>query len=132
MSFSSGSLLHLAEMVPTGNLCALVTGLTAEAVESRVGHRRFTRAVRPAVKAWMRQSMRDSESLVWKGQVGMAGPGVQYVHQNSASIRAWIARGSRLRVWTVDSVSDVDLLLSLGVQEITTNYPARVLDRISG
>lgn len=132
MSFSSGSLLHLAEMVPTENLCALFTALTADAVDKRVRHRRFSTAVKPVVAAVMRRSLRDAEALVWKGRVGMAGPGVEYVRQHRAKTTAWLARGSRLRVWTVDTDDDLDMLVGMGVQEVTTNYPAKILKRLSG
>lgn len=131
MSFFSGSLLHLAEMVPAENLCALFTTVTEEAVDKRLGRRRFSTAVKPVVSAAMRRSVRDSKALVWKGQIGMAGPGVDYVHKHRDEAKAWLARGSRLRVWTVDADEDLSMLLNLGVQEITTNYPSKILSRIS-
>lgn len=131
MSFSSGSLLHLAEMVPTDNLCALFTSVTDAAVEKRLARNRFSTAIKPVMAAVMRGSLRDAKALVWKHQVGMAGPGVQYVHQHTAEAKAWLARGSRMRVWTVDADEDLDMLMNLGVQEVTTNYPARILSRIS-
>ena len=131
MSFFSGSLLHLAEMVPSEKLCALFTTVTDAAVDKRLQQRRLSAAVRPMLAAVMRGSMRDSEALVWRNQVYMAGPSVEYVHQHKAEVQAWLAGGSCLRVWTVDAEEDLDMLLKLGVQEVTTNYPARILSRIS-
>lgn len=131
MSFYSGSLLHLAQMVPAENLCALLTTVTRAAVSKRLARSRFSAAIRPVVAAVMRGSLRDSQALVWRNQVGMAGPGVGYVHQHQAEVRAWLARGSRMRVWTVDAEEDLDMLMHLGVQEVTTNYPARILARLS-
>ena len=130
MSFFSGSLLHLAEMVPAENLCALFTHVTDETVDKRLARRRFSSAMKPLVAAAMRRSARDSKALVWKGQIGMAGPGLGYVHKHRDEAKAWLARGSRLRVWTVDAEDDLRMLLHLGVQEITTNYPSKILSRI--
>lgn len=131
MSFSSGSLLHLAEMVPSERLCALFTTITGATVKKRLLRSRFSAAIRPVAAALMRGSLRDSQALVWRNQVGIAGPGVEYVHQHQAEAKAWLARGSRMRVWTVDTDEDLDMLMKLGVQEVTTNYPARILSRIS-
>ena len=60
----------------------------------------------------------------------MAGPGVQYVRSHLADVKAWLAAGRRLRVWTADLAEDVELLAGLGVQEITTNRPGPVLDHV--
>lgn len=132
MSFSSSSLLHLAEMVPSENLCALFARVTDGTLEQRLLRSRFAAALRPVAAAVMRGSLRDSEALVWRNEVGIAGPGVKYVHQHKAEAKAWLARGSRMRVWTVDSDDDLDMLMRLGVQEVTTNYPARILSRLGG
>lgn len=130
MSFYPGALLHVAEMVPAEKLCALFTTITDTEVTKRLTKLRFSAAVRPVVSAVMRGTARDSESLVWNRQVGMAGPGVEYARAHKAEIKAWIARGSRLRVWTVDSPDDAEWLIGLGVQEVTTNYPARILEQV--
>lgn len=131
MSFYPGSLNHLAEVVPGEHLCALFTTVTDADVAQRLAKLRFSSAVKHVVAAVMRSSVRDSEALVWNSAVGLAGPGVEYVQANLADAKAWIARGTRLRVWTVDSPHQAQMLLNLGVQEITTNYPARILRQIS-
>ena len=131
MSFHPGSLEHLAEMVPAEALCALFDMLSHEQMARRLEHLRFPFAVRPVVSAVLRGSARDAEALVWNSQVGMAGPGMRYVRERRATVKAWLARGASLRVWTVDEADDVELLISLGVQEITTNFPARVIAAVS-
>ncbi|WP_022873422.1 glycerophosphodiester phosphodiesterase family protein [Nesterenkonia alba] len=131
MSFAPGSVLHLAEMVPAEKLCALFGTVTEAHVAKRLEHLRFSAAVKPVVAAVMRGAMKDSEALVWNRTAGLAGPAISYVRSHKAEVKAWLARGSRLRVWTVDEPDDVALLLSLGVQEITTNYPHRTLEAVT-
>ncbi|GAA3055362.1 glycerophosphodiester phosphodiesterase [Nesterenkonia sp. PF2B19] len=131
MSFSPGSLLHLAEMVPPEKLCALFDQVTEEQVLRRLEHLRFSFALRPVVSAVMRGTARDCEAMVWNAQVGLAGPGMRFVRERRADVKAWLARGTGLRVWTVDELEDVELLLALGVQEMTTNFPARVIAAVS-
>ena len=64
--------------------------------------------------------------------MGYAGPGIALVRSRRAEVKAWQARGLRLRVWTVDRPEDAQLLLDLGVGEMTTNYPARIGALVSG
>lgn len=132
MSFYPGSLLHLAELVPAEKLCALFDTLTERHIERRVEHLRFGPAVRPLVAAVMRGAVRNAEALVWNAHVGYAGPGIALVRSRRAEVKAWQARGLRLRVWTVDRPEDAQLLLDLGVGEMTTNYPARLGTLVSG
>ncbi|MDR5711969.1 glycerophosphodiester phosphodiesterase [Nesterenkonia flava] len=131
MSFYPGSLRYLAETVSTEALCALFTTVTESHVTKRIHHLRFSAALRPVVAAVMRGTVKDSESMVWNRQAGLAGPSVEYSLEHKAEIKAWVARGTRLRVWTVDSVSDAQALVELGVQELTTNYPARILRTVA-
>lgn len=131
MSFYPGSLMHLSELVSSDKLCALFSTVTEEEVRSRLSHLRFSAAVKPVVAAIMRGTVRDSESLVWNSKVGLAGPGVEYVLQHKAEAEAWIARGAIMRVWTVDEIAHADQLLDLGVQELTTNWPARIIRQVT-
>lgn len=131
MSFYPESLRHIGEIVPSDKLCALVSPVDSASVHAHVEHLRFSSAMRPLVVAVMRGTVRDSESLIWNRQVGIAGPGVSYVRSRRAEIKAWVARGCRVRVWTVDSIADADLMADLGVQEITTNFPGRMIQRVT-
>lgn len=131
MSFYPGSLVYLADMVAPDKLCALLSSVTEAQVQKRLEKMPLAMAVRPVVAAVMHGTLRDSEALVWNGRAGIAGPGLAYVKDHRAEVKAWVARGSQLRVWTVDDSQDADLLLELGVQEITTNYPARMLQAVT-
>nr|WP_255728168.1 glycerophosphodiester phosphodiesterase family protein [Nesterenkonia sp. LB17] len=131
MSFYPGSLLYLADMVAPDKLCALLSSVTEAQVQKRLEKVPLAMAVRPVMAALMRGTLRDSEALVWNGRAGIAGPGLAYVKDHRAEVKAWVAQGSRLRVWTVDAPQDAALLIDLGVQEITTNYPARLLQTVA-
>jgi glycerophosphoryl diester phosphodiesterase len=127
MSFYAGSLQYLAPSVGTEHLCQLLSVVPAAPVPSRFNLGPLSRA---AVRAALRQAVADAERLIWEGRAGIAGPGVAYVRENLADVKAWLAAGRTLRVWTADRDEDVDLLLRAGVQQITTNLPARVLERV--
>lgn len=131
MSFYPPSLQYLSHIVPLEKLCALMEIVTDEHVRQRLQHLRFSWAAPPVVSAIMRSTVRDAETAVWNSQIGLAGPGIDYVKQCRADVKAWLARGTQLRVWTVNEISDVAFLLDLGVTEITTNYPGRVIETVS-
>ncbi|WP_146340203.1 glycerophosphodiester phosphodiesterase family protein [Nesterenkonia sp. NBAIMH1] len=131
MSFHPGSLMHLADLVPAEKLCALFAPVTSEDVGARAGRTPLGTAFRPLISAVMRGAVKDAEALVWNRQVGIAGPGMSFVRAHRAEAKAWIARGAHLRVWTVDEPEDAQLLLSLGVQELTTNFPGRMVNEVS-
>jgi glycerophosphoryl diester phosphodiesterase len=62
--------------------------------------------------------------------VSIAGPGVRLLRT-----RPWLARrlrdqGNQVYVWTVNTPSDVDLVLDLGVDGIISDRPRYVLDRL--
>jgi glycerophosphoryl diester phosphodiesterase len=127
MSFYAGSLQYLAPTVGTEHLCQLLSMVPTGPVPSRFSFGPLSRA---AVRATLRQAVADAERLIWEGRAGIAGPGVAYVRENLADVKAWLAAGRTLRVWTADRDEDVALLLSAGVQQITTNLPAGVLERV--
>lgn len=132
MSFYPAALRHLAEMVPTERLCALFNDVTARQITHRVEHLKFWAfAARPVVSAVMRGASRDAEALVWNARVGIAGPGLRTVRRRRAEVKAWLARGTTLRVWTVDDPADAQFLLDLGVGEMTTNRPARIIEAVT-
>jgi glycerophosphoryl diester phosphodiesterase len=62
--------------------------------------------------------------------VSIAGPGIRLLRT-----RPWLARrlhdqGNQVYVWTVNTASDVDLMLELGVEGIISDRPRYVLDRL--
>lgn len=131
MSFDPSAILHLGEMVPAERLCSLFDLVTERHVARQMAKMQVGFAMRPFVAAVLRGTAKDAEALVWNHRAGIAGPGIRYVRQRPAEVRTWIARGSVLRVWTADKPKDVDMLMELGVAEITTNRPAQVLEQVT-
>lgn len=123
MSFSPDSLQYLVQTVGAEHLCQLVADVDVEAVSQEIV---LGRLAGGAIATLMRSALAEGERMLDEGDVGMAGPGVDYVREHPERISAWREAGARLRVWTVDEPADVELCLQAGVQEITTNRPAEV------
>ncbi|MDQ1688632.1 MAG: glycerophosphoryl diester phosphodiesterase [Frankiaceae bacterium] len=64
-------------------------------------------------------------------RVGIAGPSIEVLRQHPAYVARAQAAGHQVHVWTVDEPEDIELAVSLGVDAIITNHPARVLARIA-
>ncbi len=127
MSFDPDSVEHLAQTVGEEHLCMLVervdaASLTAGSDMGPIAAQALLRLVRRATAR--------GERLIEAGRAGVAGPGVDYVLAFEDRVRGWLESGRVLRVWTVDDPEHVELMRSLGVQEITTNRPAEVRRQI--
>jgi glycerophosphoryl diester phosphodiesterase len=61
----------------------------------------------------------------------IAGPGLELVRRRPDLVRRLKARGHDVYVWTVNEMSDVDLMLRLGVDAIITDRPAEVRTHLS-
>jgi glycerophosphoryl diester phosphodiesterase len=61
----------------------------------------------------------------------IAGPGLELVRRRPDLVRRLKAQGHDIYVWTVNSLTDVDLMLSLGVDAIITDRPAEVRAHLS-
>jgi len=59
--------------------------------------------------------------------VGTAGPKLDVLTHHPRYVERAHAMGNRVHVWTVDEAADVDHVLSLGVDAVISNRPARVL-----
>ncbi|MDQ6753136.1 MAG: glycerophosphodiester phosphodiesterase [Actinomycetota bacterium] len=123
MSFSRDSLQCLAQSVPTEHLCQLVADIDADAVRQEMV---LGRLAGGAVVTMLRGALAEGEQMIDDGLVGLAGPGIEYLRDHPDRVRRWAARGTRFRVWTVDTAQDVELCLRMGVQELTTNRPSAV------
>jgi glycerophosphoryl diester phosphodiesterase len=62
--------------------------------------------------------------------VSIAGPGLKALRAEPQFVERAHARGHQVFVWTVDEPSDVDYVLSLGVDTIITNRPTQVLAQL--
>ncbi|MFD1214126.1 glycerophosphodiester phosphodiesterase [Arthrobacter sp. GCM10027362] len=123
MSFHPGAVEYLGSYVPADHLCQLLDDVDAEEIRDSL----FLGSLAAgAVASLIRRALSEGERLIEHERVGMAGPGLDYIRSHRALIERWLARGVRLRAWTVDAPEDVELCRGLGIQEITTNRPAQV------
>jgi glycerophosphoryl diester phosphodiesterase len=83
-----------------------------------------------AVANVMKATQLEAERILDHGEVGIAGPGIDYVREHARNVQRWLESGRVFRVWTVDSEKDVALCQGLGIHEITTNKPAQVLAQL--
>lgn len=127
MSFSPDSVRHLLHSVPPQYICQLVDDLTIHEIRGGLG---LGPIAGGAVTNLMKATQLEGEQILDDGVVGIAGPGIDYVRERPHTVRRWLDSGRRFRVWTVDSEEDVALCRDLGIQEITSNVPARVLDQL--
>jgi glycerophosphoryl diester phosphodiesterase len=127
MSFSPDSVRHLRKSIPGDFICQLVDDINVEEIREELGLGPFTGG---AVANVMRAAQLEGERILDEGEVGMAGPGIDYVRQHARAVQRWLESGRRFRVWTVDSENDVALCQGLGIHEITTNRPAQVLAQL--
>ncbi|MGO4492240.1 glycerophosphodiester phosphodiesterase [Arthrobacter sp. 2YAF22_2] len=127
MSFSPDSVKHLLESVPAAAICQLVDDVNVDEIREELGLGILTGG---AVANVLKAAQSEGERILDDGEVGLAGPGVDYVRGHARTVRRWLDSGRRFRVWTVDSADDVALCRELGIQEITTNRPAEVLSQV--
>jgi glycerophosphoryl diester phosphodiesterase len=124
MSFHPDAVRYLLESVPPRLVCQLVETTTRRTVRESL---RVSGAAAAVLHAGMRLVVPPAVPVISGGLVGLAGPGIDFVRAHPELVRQWHADGSVLRVWTVDERRDVELCQALGVQELTTNRPAEVL-----
>lgn len=128
MSFHPDAVRYLLQSAAPRHVCQLIEDATPASVGASL---RVPPAAARLVHAGMRWVVPAAEPLISAGLCEIAGPGVQFVRDHPGLVHTWLARGSVLRVWTVDARADLELCLALGVQEITTNRPARLLEWIA-
>lgn len=127
MSLDSDSVQRLLQSVPGRHICQLVDDFTVQEIRQELGLGFLTGG---AVANVMKAAQEDAERVLDEGQVGIAGPGIDYVREHARNVQRWLEAGRTFRVWTVDSEKDVALCQGLGIQEITTNKPAQVLAQL--
>jgi len=127
MSFSPDSVRHLRKTVPGEFICQLLDDVNVAEVREELGLGPITGG---AVANVMKAAQLEGERILNDCEVGLAGPGIDYVRQHARTVQRWLASGRRFRVWTVDAETDVALCQGLGIHEITTNKPAQVLAQL--
>ncbi len=121
MSFNPDSMRQLAEAAPPHALCQLVADIEPGEVRDALS---IGSLAEGAVINLMSRAMREGGKLIDGHVVGLAGPGIRYVENHPDRVRRWVEEGQRVRVWTVNTREQYDLVTSLGVQEFSTDYPA--------
>lgn len=111
MSFDPASVHRLLETVPAQHVCQLLENAPAG---PRGGD--------------VREAFRQGENLISGQRVGLAGPGLDYIRAHPQLVGQWADAGMRFRVWTVNTAADISLCTDLGIQEVTTDHPARVAE----
>ncbi|BCW43158.1 glycerophosphodiester phosphodiesterase family protein [Arthrobacter sp. StoSoilB5] len=127
MSFDSDSIQHLLKKVPAQHICQLVDNFSVQELRQELGLGPITAG---AVANVMKATQLEAERILDHGEVGIAGPGIDYVREHARNVQRWLESGRVFRVWTVDSEKDVALCQGLGIHEITTNRPAQVLAQL--
>ncbi|HEY8753052.1 MAG TPA: glycerophosphodiester phosphodiesterase family protein [Arthrobacter sp.] len=127
MSFSPDSVKHLLQSVPAEFICQLVDDIDVDELRDELI---LGLLAGGAVANVMKAAQLEGERILDDCEVGMAGPGIMYVREHARTVQRWLESGRRFRVWTVDSERDVALCQGLGIHEITTNKPARVLAQL--
>lgn len=128
MSFDPEAVERLLERVPARVVCQLVEDIKLGAVARAAG------VDDPAGT----EQLAEAERFLAAGQdnldrrrVGLAGPGIEYIAGHVEQVERWVASGLRFRVWTVNDDDDIDLCARLGVQEVTTDWPAQTAERFA-
>ena len=118
----------MVESVPAEAVCQLVDDVNVEDIREGFGLGALTGG---ALANVLRAAHTEGVRILDDREVGMAGPGIDYVRGHARNVQRWIDSGRRFRVWTVDEEDDVALCQALGVHEITTNRPAQVLAQLA-
>jgi glycerophosphoryl diester phosphodiesterase len=127
MSFSPDAVKHLLESVPAEAVCQLVDDVNVADIREELGLGAVTGG---ALANVMKAAQTEGERILDAAETGLAGPGIGYVRTHPGTVQRWLGSGRKFRVWTVDDAGDVELCRELGIHEITTNCPARVLSQL--
>lgn len=128
MSFDPDSVERLLDQVPARFVCQLLEDVKESVIDKARG------MVDPSASAKLvtaQQKLAEGQRNLDAKRVGMAGPGIEYIRQHLEQVTGWVESGLTFRVWTVNSDDDVELCIKLGIQEVTTDWPARTADRFA-
>ncbi|WP_035782894.1 glycerophosphodiester phosphodiesterase [Arthrobacter sp. H14] len=128
MSFDPDSVERLLAQVPARFVCQLLEDVKEAPIARALGLEDVVGS--PELRKAQQKLAEGQQNLDAK-RVGMAGPGIEYIRQHLEQVTGWVESGLTFRVWTVNSDDDVDLCIKLGIQEVTTDWPARTADRFA-
>lgn len=126
MSFEPNAVDRLLERVPREGVCQLIEEVDADWMREAfaIQHPDFRPRSEPE------RLFAGAAQRLLRGDAGLAGPGVDLVRELEEVARFWFSRATA-RIWTVDSLEDAQYLLGLGVQELTSNVPARLREQLA-
>lgn len=129
MSFSPASQRHLAARVPAERLMFLVDEVADADLVAELAPDGGADA---EAVARLRALVADARDDVVAGRIGGLGPSVAWCRAHPDEVRAAVALGRTVRVWTVDDVDDAHFLVGLGVTGLTTNRPGALRAELEG
>lgn len=62
----------------------------------------------------------------------IAGPGIELLRENPRFRKRLVLSGRRIHVWTVNTTSDLDLCVDMGVEAVITDTPGKALAHLRG
>ncbi len=127
MSFHPAAVKYLAARVDPARLCQLLEDVDVAEVREQLDLGPLAGRAAAAALNW---SMGEGERVLDDGVAHLAGPGVEYVGEHPGDVARWVAAGRVLRVWTVNTAEELDLCLSAGVAEVTTNVPREIREML--
>lgn len=85
----------------------------------------------PEAVGRLRALIADAQADVTTGRIGGLGPSVAWCRAHPDDVRAAVAAGRHVRVWTVDDADDARFLIELGVDGLTTIRPGALRAALS-
>ncbi|MGP7960036.1 glycerophosphodiester phosphodiesterase [Sanguibacter sp. A247] len=128
MSFSPTSQRHLGATVPADRLMVLVDEVDDAELVAELAPGGGSS---PEDVARLRALVDEARADVIAGRIGGLGPSVAWCRAHPDAVRAAVALGRTVRVWTVDDVDDARFLVDLGVTGLTTNRPGALRAELS-
>lgn len=126
MSFDPGSIAVLCAEVDSSLVMLLTGEVDAAEIAAIVRANPDLNDSEAALEAErVAVALTAAVDLIDDGQV-QGGPDIEWVRREEDRVRGWLARGTTVRVWTVDTLQDLELCVQLGVQEVTTNRPGEL------
>ena len=126
MSFNPESVPVLARSVDPRHIIMLTTEASVDDVAYALDNAAGA-ATSTELQQRLDAALSAGRALIDDGMVGGAGPDIDLVRREPDTVRRWISRGLRVRVWTVDDHDDLRRCLDLGITDIETDRPEAML-----
>ena len=127
MTFNPESVPVLARSVDPRHIIMLTTAASVDDVAYALDDDAADAATSTELQQRLDAALSAGRALIDDGMVGGAGPDLDLVRREPETVRRWISRGLRVRVWTVDDHDDLLRCLDLGITDIETDQPEAML-----